>query len=233
MVKRSAKTTAPERSWAELLPKIEPLVYQVHAGKALGTAFAVSVSGPADGGHHTMFATAWHVVKDVVQTADPLELIRQDGTPLSKLTTGPVAVYPVGPPECDTALICAPTREPLVDPSALLAIPLETMLPRGADVGWLGFPGLAYPELCFFRGVVSGYSERPPIYLIDGVAINGVSGGPAFDRTGLLIGLVSAYVPNQLDERRTLPGLMILTPLNMVRLWMQEIFRATVRTVVL
>jgi hypothetical protein len=50
-----------------------------------------------------MFATAWHVVKDVVHTADPLELIRWDGTPLSKLTTGPVAVYAVGPPERDTA----------------------------------------------------------------------------------------------------------------------------------
>jgi hypothetical protein len=229
MAKRSAKTIFQERPWAELIPKIEPLVYQVHAGKALGTTFMVSVTGPADGSHHAMFATAWHVVKDVVQTTDPLELIRRDGVPLSKLITGPVAVYPIGPPEGDTALICAPTREPLVEPSALLPIPLETMLPRGADVGWLGFPGLAYPELCFFRGVVSGYSERPPIYLIDGVAINGVSGGPAFDRTGLLIGLVSAYVPNQLDERRTLPGLMILTPLNMVRLWMQEIFGATVR----
>ena len=229
MAKRLLRARYRERPWPEVITQIEPLVYQVHAGKALGTAFAVSVTGPADGGHHTMFATAWHVIKDIVQTTDPLELIRSDGTPLSKLTTGPVAVYPVGPPECDTALICAPTREPLVEPSALLAMPLETMLPRGADVGWLGFPGLVYPELCFFRGVVSGYSERPPIYLIDGVAINGVSGGLAFDRTGLLIGLVSAYVPNQVDERRTLPGLMILTPLNMVRLWMREIFGATVR----
>jgi hypothetical protein len=108
-------------------------------------------------------------------------------------------------------------------------MPLETMLPRGAEVGWLGFPGLVYPELCFFRGVVSGYSERPPIYLIDGVAINGVSGGPAFDRTGLLAGFVSAYVPNQVSGDLTLPGLMILTPLNLVRLWMQEILGATVR----
>jgi hypothetical protein len=213
----------------ELIPRIEPLVYQVHAGKALGTAFVISITGPVDGSRNAMFVTAWHVVKDVVQTHDPLDLARRDGTLLSTLTTGPAAVYPIGPPECDTALICAPMREPLVDPAALPAMPLQTMLPRGAEVGWLGFPGLVYPELCFFRGVVSGYREPPPIYLIDGVAINGVSGGPAFDRTGLLAGFVSAYVPNQVSGGNTLPGLMILTPLNLVRLWMQEIFGATVR----
>lgn len=43
----------------------------------------------------------------------------------------------------------------------------------------------------------------------------------------LLAGLVSAYMLNQLDERRTLPALMILTPLNMVRLRMQDVLGAT------
>jgi hypothetical protein len=53
MVKRSGKARFKERPWAELIPKIEPLVYQVHAGKALGTAFVVSVTGPTDGGATT------------------------------------------------------------------------------------------------------------------------------------------------------------------------------------
>lgn len=218
-----------EYSWPELVPKLEPLVYQVRAGDSLGTAFVISVTGGRDGGRHTMLVTAWHVVQDVVQDDEPLDLVRADGTLISTLTSGPIAIYPVGPPECDTALMLVPTREPLVSPDVLLPMPLETMLPRGADLGWLGFPGLVYPELCFFRGVVSGYQEMPPIYLVDGVAINGVSGGPAFDRTGLLVGLVSAYVPNQIDHGTTLPGLMIVTPLNLVRLWMQDIFGAEVR----
>jgi hypothetical protein len=228
MGKRQPRTKQPELSWVDLIPKVEPLVYRAHAGKALGTAFIISVTGPVDGGRHTMFVTAWHVVKDVVRTNEPLDLVRRDRTLLSTLTAGPIVVYPVGPPECDTALICASTREPLIDRPALPPMPLETMLPRGAEIGWLGFPGLAYPELCFFQGVVSGYNEQPPIYLIDGVAINGVSGGPAFDRTGLLTSFVSAYVPNRVSPQSTLPGLMILTPLNLVRLWMQEILGATV-----
>jgi hypothetical protein len=76
---------------------------------------------------------------------------------------------------------------------------------------------------------VSGYQEQPPIYLVDGVAVNGVSGGPAFDRSGLAVGLVSAYVPNQIAPGRTLPGLMIVTPLNLVRYWMEEIMGAQVQ----
>ena len=49
--------------------------------------------------------------------------------------------------------------------------------------------------------------------LIDGVAINGVSGGPAFlvnDKSVALIGVVSAYVPNRATGE-ILPGLAVVT----------------------
>jgi len=218
----------PAPPWEHVIPRLEPLIFRVHAANSVGTGFIIGVSR-ADGGRHTMLVTALHVVEDVLGNDLPLELVRHDGVSISSLTAGPVHVYPVGPPECDTALIQVPTREPLISQDALLPMPLETMLPRGADLGWLGFPGLVLPELCFFRGVVSGYQERPPVYLVDGVAINGVSGGPAFDRSGLVVGLISAYVPNQVAPGRTLPGLMIVTPLNLVRLWMQELMDAEVR----
>lgn len=214
-------------SWQQVIPRLEPLIFRVHAGSSMGTGFIIGLSR-ADGGRHAMLVTALHVVEDVLGNDLPLELVRSDGTVVSAQIAGPVHIYPVGPPECDTALIQVPTCEPLISQDALLPMPLETMLPRGADLGWLGYPGLVMPELCFFRGVVSGHQERPPIYLVDGVAINGVSGGPAFDPSGLVVGLVSAYVPNQVAPGRTLPGLMIVTPLNLVRLWMQEILGATV-----
>ena len=210
-----------DMNWPSIIPKVEPLVFRVHAGEFMGTAFAVGVSD-SDGGRHTMLATALHVVQSVLGNDRPIDLLRGDGVWLSTLSEGPIVIRPVGPPEFDIALIQVSTKEPLLTRSQLLPMPLETMLPRGADVGWLGYPGLAFPELCFFRGVVSGYRERPPLYLLDGVAINGVSGGPAFDRDGLLIGIVSAYLPNQITHSTTLPGLMMLTPINIVRLYLEE-----------
>jgi hypothetical protein len=214
--------------WTTVIPKIEPLCFQVHAGDSLGTAFAIGISH-GDGGRHTMMATALHVVEGVLGNGKPIELISSDGSVISKQATGPLRIFPVGNPESDSALIEVPTKEPLLTQEQLCGMPLETMLVRGTAVGWLGYPGFVFPELCFFRGVISGYQHEPPVYLIDGVAVNGVSGGPAFEKTGLLVGLVSAYLPNQIDASRTLPGLMILTPLNLIRMWMQEVLGADVR----
>ena len=61
--------------WASLVPPLEPLCFRVHAGDALGTAFAIGVSG-ADGGRHTMLVTALHVVEGVLGNDKPIELIR-------------------------------------------------------------------------------------------------------------------------------------------------------------
>jgi hypothetical protein len=214
--------------WPGIISKVEPLCFQVHAGDSLGTAFAIGISGK-DGGRHTMMATALHVVEGVLGNDKPIELIRSDGTVISRQAVGPLRIFPVGTPECDAALIEVPTKEPLLRAEQLCAMPLETMLPRGAPVGWLGYPGFVFPELCFFKGCISGYQENPPLYLIDGVAINGVSGGPAFDESGLLVGMVSAYLPNQIGPGRTLPGLMLATSGNMLRFWMQEVLGAEVR----
>jgi hypothetical protein len=104
----------------------------------------------------------------------------------------------------------------------------DLMMPKGAPIGWMGFPGITEPELCFFHGHVSGYVGDPPTYLIDGVAINGVSGGPAFDNRAHLIGLVSAYIPNRVNPHTTLPGLMAAVPINAIRLFMEANMGATI-----
>jgi hypothetical protein len=62
---------------------------------------------------------------------------------------------------------------------------------------------------------VSCWLSGQGAYLVDGVAINGVSGGPAFHVTGveempvLIMGVVSAYVPNRATGE-TLPGLSVV-----------------------
>jgi hypothetical protein len=64
-------------------------------------------------------------------------------------------------------------------------------------------------SLCFFSGHISAWLEPDEAYLVDGVAINGVSGGPAFIPERMLIGVVSAYIPNRATGE-LLPGLAVV-----------------------
>ena len=50
----------------------------------------------------------------------------------------------------------------------------------GTDIGWLGYPAIEPNTLCFFAGVVSARLEATKSYLVDGVSIHGISGGPVF-----------------------------------------------------
>lgn len=81
----------------------------------------------------------------------------------------------------------------------------------GIDVGWLGFPQIEPDTLCFFTGAISARIEARKAYMIDGVAINGVSGGPVFhcphSEEILIIGCVSAYHANRATGE-ALPGLL-------------------------
>jgi len=60
--------------------------------------------------------------------------------------------------------------------------------------------------------------EAEGFYFVDGVAINGVSGGPTFqinreDNKVRIIGLVSAYVPNRAAGAQ-LPGLCVVRDIS-------------------
>src|SRR5207245_1634657 len=96
-------------------------------------------------------------------------------------------------------------------------IPIGLMPPGqpdsiGIDVGWLGFPNIEPNTLCFFAGTLSARQEARKGYLIDGVAINGVSGGPVFHcpspEAVQIIGCVSAYAccPRFNGARRPSPA---------------------------
>ena len=71
-------------------------------------------------------------------------------------------------------------------------------------------------KLCFFSGRVSAYLAEENAYLVDGVAINGVSGGPAFHETGKIIGLVTAYIVNRATGE-ALPGVSLIRSVASLR----------------
>lgn len=89
--------------------------------------------------------------------------------------------------------------------------PVSTPCKVGAEIGWVGFPTIEPDQLCFFSGTVSAHRPANNAYLIDGVAINGVSGGPVFHWASSgqvqMIGSVSAYHANRATGE-ALPGLL-------------------------
>ncbi len=90
-------------------------------------------------------------------------------------------------------------------------LPVDEPCKIGSDVGWLGYPGIEPNTLCFFAGTVSARQAQGHSYLIDGVSIHGISGGPVFHCTApnvvQVIGIVTAYHANRATGE-ALPGLL-------------------------
>lgn len=211
--------------WITAVERAQRITYRVRAGDETGTAFVASIGRPNGPDFRTLFVTAWHVVEGVLKNDRILDLTRFDGLVVGDVCTGPCEISPIGPRAWDLGVIQLVTRVPLADVSDMLPVVLETALPAGAEVGWLGYPGITAPGSCFFRGVVAGHRPDAPYYFLDGTALPGVSGGPVFDRNGLLVGVLAAYLPES-AEGVSIPGLACAIAINPVRLFVEEVLRA-------
>jgi hypothetical protein len=176
-----------------------------------------------------ILATADHVLAASVDTAEKVRLVSADRQKVFDADMDEIRVQPLGSKAHDTMLVLLKSKKPILEQEKLLPmLRWDLVMPKGAPIGWMGYPGITEPELCFFHVHVSGFVNEPPTYLIDGVAVNGVSGGPAFDNRSHLVGLVSAYIPNRINAHTTLPGLMALVPINSIRLFMEANMGATI-----
>lgn len=183
-------------------------VFQVFTPVGSGTGFLVfnSKNGLLCG-----IATAYHVIAHAFEWE---ELIKVKHYQSEKMTTLPRDKRAIlVKPEKDLALVLFnKEREFPVD--ALSLIPPKKFMKAGVQIGWCGFPAVSPQDLCFFSGYVSGYLKNEELYLIDGVAINGVSGGPAFikgpSNSIYVGGVVSAYKPNA-QSGIFLPGVSIVS----------------------
>lgn len=97
-------------------------------------------------------------------------------------------------------------------------IEVKKRLKEAVEIGWCGYPGIVKPPtLCFFHGRVSAWLPEHEAYVVDGIAINGVSGAPAFtvteDDKPKIVGMVTAYIPNVTLEG-PLPGLSWVFSIN-------------------
>lgn len=196
----------PNMLWNEAYETIAPYVVRIATPSGSGTGFLVSRTK----GTLIAIATAAHVVNHAHYWEQPIRiehfatgksiLLRQSDRAvfLEEDRDTAAVVFDVG----DLDL---PSTPPLLSPEG-------KFLKVGYELAWVGFPAVASVNLCFFSGHVSAHREDEHTYLVDGVAINGVSGGPAFWNGGnrlSVIGVVTAYVPNRASGI-VLPGLSII-----------------------
>lgn len=194
-------------NWNESVEKIKKYVVRIETQSGYGTGFLFLYNED-----RTLcgIATANHVIEEADLWQQPLRVRNLDTNQEAFLREDQRVIFRLE--DNDLAVILFNTG--LLDlPSHLVPLlPSDESIGIGTEVGWLGFPNIDSSTLCFFSGIISARKDIENAYLIDGVAINGVSGGPVFycnQASGInIIGIVSAYHPNRATGS-TLPGLLI------------------------
>ena len=193
--------------WFEAVERIQPYVFKISTPHGSGTGFIVSNKTDND---ICGVATANHVIEHANYWEEPIRLDHIISGKSIVARKDQRAIF--SDTNLDTAAILF-ERDDLELPSEMMPLaPKDTYLKVGNDIGWLGFPAIPGANLCFFGGKISAWVPEQQAYLVDGVAINGVSGGPAFcilDNILTIIGVVSAYVPNR-AMGEALPGLAVV-----------------------
>lgn len=191
-------------SWDTIVKKVKPYIVQIETPTGRGTGFLCLYN---DDKQWCGIATALHVVDGADNWQQPIRITNFTGEKVF-LKEAQRVIFP--DIKTDSAIILFSQKEFQL-PSRLIPLrPLDKPLNIGSEVGWLGYPYI--DTLCFFSGCISARAEDKKAYLIDGVSINGVSGGPVLYLTGTegieIIGIVSAYMANKATGE-TLPGLSI------------------------
>ncbi len=197
--------------WHEAIAQVEPYVFQIHTPDGSGTGCLLSRSAATP---FCVAVTAAHVVDHAHYWEEPIRLVHHVSGESLLLRQNERGINI--DEATDTAAVAFNRKELKLPDASLPLMKRDYHLKPGVQVGWLGFPALAKSTLCFFSGHISAYLDNESSYLVDGVAINGVSGGPAFIRdagTPQLIGVLSAYIPNRATGV-ALPGVALLRDVN-------------------
>ena len=167
-------------TWAAAaVREIRPHVVKIQTMDGWGTGFFSARIPKLDG---VGIATAKHVVERAHEWNQPIRLYCDGAEPaLVQHGVKSGQWFPLFDESGEDAavivvfgdIISPPgDRLPRMDPSKYRYL--------GAEVGWVGYPSVHPDDLCFFSGCVSVYDEPRERYLLDGVVIPGVSGGPVF-----------------------------------------------------
>ncbi|MBI5623522.1 MAG: serine protease [Elusimicrobia bacterium] len=198
-------------TWPKAVEYTRPFVVKISTPRGTGTGFLLY---RLEGSDLYGIATAAHVIDHAHYWEQPIRFHHPNSQTSVLVRHEERAIFL--DEQRDTAVILHSIGSkdfPLPAKPPILA-PEKKCLKVGNEVGWLGFPAVSSSNLCFFSGRTSCFISKDHAYLIDGVAINGVSGGPTFHlnqptQDVLIIGVVSAYIANRATGE-TLPGLSVV-----------------------
>lgn len=193
-------------SWHQIVKRITPYIFKIETPRGHGTGFLCLYN---DSKTLCGIATAHHVVTYADEWQQPIRIRHHasDKTVLLKEEDR----FILGSADTDSAVVLFFPQVLELPKDLIPLLPSDKVLKTGVEVAWLGFPAMEPYTLCFFRGSISARQRHRHAYLIDGVAINGVSGGPVFDsgdddENPRIIGAVAAYIANRATGE-PLPGL--------------------------
>lgn len=202
-------------NWEKQIAAVSPHVVKITHPGGWGTGFLAFYN------HDKTWcgiATAAHVVAHADEWQQPIRITHEaSGTTEFYSTDGRVIFVNRAN---DSAIVFCLKRQLGLPEIPITLLPVGTLCGLGSEVGWLGYPSIEPNALCFFAGAVSARSDSA--YLLDGVGIQGVSGGPVFHCEDLdepkIIGCVSTYFGGQ-----TTPGLLKAQNVSEFQAWAETI----------
>lgn len=196
-----------EIAWADGLEKLRKYCFKISTPSGSGTGFIIKC---ANINNIYGIATAYHIIRHSHAWEEPIKVIHELSGKQLILRAPERFIWPSAPN--DIAIIMFTNKELELPTEELRLTPADKHIKPGIRIGWVGYPAVAPDNLSFFSGAISCFLGNQLAYLVDGVAINGVSGGPAFIVSGDLmqiVGIVSAYIPNRVTGE-SLPGVCFI-----------------------
>jgi hypothetical protein len=179
-------------NWNQIVETFTPYIVKIETPSGYGTGFLCLYN---ENKSLCGIATAYHVVRDTEEWKQPIRIQHYPSATTAFLSEKDRVIYYDA--VNDSAVILLPVGELQLPETPKPLLPTDRVLSIGAEVGWLGFPAIVSNTLCFFSGNISAWQEFRRTYLIDGVAISGVSGGPVLytsQTEGVqIVGTISAY----------------------------------------
>lgn len=194
-----------EITWGKAIEIVKSYVVKIDTPSVSGTGFlcAYTESKIVCG-----IATAAHVVNKSHIWEEPIRIQHFISGETKLLNASDRVIFL--DLKLDTAVILFAKGKITFPKDTLTFLSEKKYLRAGNEIGWVGFPSVSPNNLCFFTGRISCWVNDIRTYLVDGVAINGVSGGPVFyirDEI-IVIGSVTAYLPNKVGAT---PGLAMVS----------------------